>query len=328
MTTVAARAGDGRLPRWVLPGLWLILTVALAVAARGLPWQQAIGQMGRISGAWAFAAVAANLAILPLWAMEWRLLAPAAVRVGIAGMLHVVAVTASVLNSIPFFAGEASGVALLIARGGLSRGAALSVLALDQLLVGFAKLTVLAAAAATAPLPSGLRAGILSLVLGVAALVVALLLLAHGWSEIRDRLLSRPSRARELAARLVEWGTHFDALRDGGRMWRVAVLALAKKAAELLAIVAIQAAFGVEPSIASGLLVLAALAITTLLPVSPANLGVYEATVFATYRYLGVAADTALGLAIVQHLCFLLPMLATGYVMLTLQQLRLRRQRD
>jgi hypothetical protein len=123
------------------------------------------------------------------------------------------------------------------------------------------------------------------------------------------------------AARLVEWGAHFDVLREGRRAWRVALLALSKKAAELAGILAVQMAFGIEPSIAAALLLLGALAITTLLPVAPANLGVYEATVFATYRFLGVPAETALGLAIVQHLCFLLPSLATGYFILTLRQL-------
>jgi uncharacterized membrane protein YbhN (UPF0104 family) len=76
-----------------------------------------------------------------------------------------------------------------------------------------------------------------------------------------------------------------------------------------------------EPSLSIALLVLAALAVTTLLPIAPANLGVYEATVFATYRFAGASAELALGMAIVQHLCFLLPMLLTGYVTLSVRQL-------
>jgi uncharacterized membrane protein YbhN (UPF0104 family) len=62
-----------------------------------------------------------------------------------------------------------------------------------------------------------------------------------------------------------------------------------------------------------------------LLPVAPANLGVYEATVFAAYRFLGVSAEAAVGIAIVQHFAFLLPALVTGYVTLTLRQLLPRR---
>ncbi|MEX2151901.1 MAG: lysylphosphatidylglycerol synthase transmembrane domain-containing protein [Gemmatimonadaceae bacterium] len=308
-------------PSWVSVVLWFALTLALVVGAPALPWQRAFEQMKVVETKWIAAAVLANLLVLPLWAAEWRLLVPGAIRVAYGRMFEVVAVTAAVLNSVPLFAGEASAVALLIARAGLSRGAALSVLAMDQLLVGFAKLTVLASAALVAPLPGWLRTGVLSLVLLVLAMLVVLLPLAHGWTSIRDRLLARRSSIRVGAARLVEWGAHFDVLREGRRAWRVALLALAKKAAELVGILAVQMAFGIEPSIAAALLLLGALAITTLLPVAPANLGVYEATVFATYRFLGVPAEAALGLAIVQHLCVLLPSLATGYCILTLRQL-------
>jgi len=323
MTSVPVTDAGARLLRkWAPPAIWAVLTVALVIGARNLPWGLALQQTTRVELRWLLAATLANLAILPMWAAEWRLLIPGMARLAYARMFEVVAVTGAVLNSIPFFAGEASGVALLIARGGLSRGAALSVLAMDQLLVGFAKVSVLAATALIAPIPDWLRAGILSLVVAVAAMVAVLLTLAHRWIDIRDRLLARPSKTRRAAARLAGWGVHFDALRDGRRAWRVAMLALGKKGAELLAIVAIQMAFGMEPSIAVGLFVLSALAITTLLPVAPANVGVYEATVFAAYTYVGVSADVALGLAIVQHLCFLLPALVTGYLTITMRQLK------
>jgi uncharacterized membrane protein YbhN (UPF0104 family) len=242
-------------------------------------------------------------------------------------MFEVVAITAAILNSVPFFAGEASAVALLIGRAGLSRGAALSVLAMDQLLVGLGKLAVLAAAAVYAPLPTWLRTGVLSLAIGVVALLSILLPLAHRWDSLKSRLLAHPSGLRRALARAVAWGAHLDAVRQPSRIWRVASLALAKKTVELIAILAVQVAFGLEPSVAGGLLILAGLSVTTLLPVAPANVGVYEATVFAIYRYLGVSSETALGLAVVQHVCFLLPALATGYLTLTLRQLLPRRLR-
>lgn len=320
-TTSPAR----RTPVWLLPALWIALTAALFLALPALPWQRALDQLRRIEPGWIAVAVLAHFAILPLWALEWRLLVPGTISVSFARMFEVVSITASVLNSIPFLAGEASAVALLITRAGLSRGAALSVVAMDQLLVGFAKLSVLALAAAYAPLPDWLRGGILSLVLGVAALLILLLSLAHRWTSIREYLLTKPSAFRLRAARLALWGGHLDVLRDGALMWRVALLALAKKGAELAGIVVLQMAFGLDPSLATAVLVLGALAITTLLPVVPANLAVYEATVFAAYRYVGVSADVAFGIAVVQHLCFLIPVLCTGYIMLTLRQLPRRR---
>lgn len=327
MSSATAPRAARQFPGWLLGALWIGLTIVLIIVARDLPWRRAMDEVRRVEIAWLAIAVAANLVILPLWAVEWRLLVPRAFRVGFDRMFEVVSVTAAVLNSVPFFAGEASGVALLIGRAGLSRGAALSVLAMDQLLVGFAKLAVIAATALYVPLPGWLRAGIVSLLAAVAFLALVLLSLAHSWATLRERLLDRPSRARALAARVMAWGAHFDALRDSGRALRLAALALAKKAAELAGILAVQMAFGWEPNLASALLVLAALSITTLLPLAPANLGVYEATVFGTYRYLGYPSETAVGVAIVQHLCFLLPALTTGYLVLTIRQLRGSRPR-
>lgn len=306
---------------WLLLAFWVALTIALIVALPSLPWQRALSELRHAGLPWVALAVVLNFAILPLWALEWSLLVPV-VRVAFARMFEIVSVTASVLNSVPFLAGEASAVALLIGRGGLGRGAALSVLAMDQLLVAFAKLATLALAAWLAPIPDWLRNGLATLVVTFGGMLIALLPLAHRWQQLRDRLDADPTRVRRTIARLVEWGEHLDVLRAPGRISRAAVLALAKKAAELAAIVAIQAAFGMYPSVPTAALVLAGLALSTLLPIAPANLGVYEATVFAVYRYVGVPAETALGIAIVQHLCFLLPSLATGYLTLTLGQLR------
>ena len=324
MSTAATPNGVRRTPAWLLPAVWAVLTIALVFAVRAMPWHRALDQARHIEPLWLAAAIVANLIPLPIWALEWRLLAPGTIRHAYARMFEVVSVMAAVLNSVPFFAGEASGVAMLIGRVGVSRGAALSVLAMDQLLGGLVKIVVLAAAAILVPLPTWLRAGIFVLVLGVVAMLAVFVPLAHGWDAIRIRMLLRPSKFRRVVARLASWGEHLDAIRETHRVWKVSLLALAKKSVELLGILAVQMAFGLEPSLASAVLVLAALAIATMMPVAPANVGVYEAMVFAAYRYVGVPVETALGLAVVQHVCFLLPMLGTGYLTLTLRQLRPR----
>ena len=57
------------------------------------------------------------------------------------------------------------------------------------------------------------------------------------------------------------------------------------------------------------------------MPIAPGNLGVYEATVYAVYRFFGVTPELALALAVVQHLSFLVPSILPGYLTLTLRQL-------
>ena len=321
MTLPGATAGGRRSLHWATLVIWLALTVAIIVAARRLPWDRTWSLLLTVHPGWVAAALAANFLILPLWALEWRILAPVAARVSFRRMWDVVTISAAVLNTIPFLAGEASAVAMLIERAGLTRGAAASVLAMDQLLVAFAKLTVLALAAVTAPLPPWLRSGVVSLAAAFGLLLVSMLVLAHFWADVRARLLRAEGAVRQLAARVIAWGVHLEPLRVPRRALAVMGLALAKKLAELAAIIAVQVAFGLTPSATSALLVLAALAITTLLPIAPANLGIYEGTVYATYRVVGVTPEIALGLAIVQHLCFLLPPIIIGYGMLTWRQL-------
>lgn len=301
--------------------LWALLSLALYFAGRDLPWADAVSSLRQVSPLPIGIAVVMNFAILPLWMLEWMLLKPRFAPISANRMFEVVAVTASIHNAVPFLAGEAAAIGLLIGAG-LHRGAAVSVLAMDQLLVGIAKLVVLSAAALSAPMPAWLSAGVLSLVGGVLALFLVLLLLAHFGRVISEQLRETRTRGRELMAKLTGLGVYLAALRDPMLALKVFGLAFVKKALELGAIMAIQAAFGMEPTFAGAVLVLAALAVTTSLPVAPANLGVYEATVFATYRYLGVDADLALAVAIVQHLAFLLPMIATGYVTLTMRQIR------
>ncbi|MGH7636195.1 MAG: lysylphosphatidylglycerol synthase transmembrane domain-containing protein [Gemmatimonadaceae bacterium] len=309
---------------WLAWALWLALSAALLVAIRHLAWEETFRRLSDVRLPWIAAAVAANFAILPMWALEWGLLVPTAFRVAYARMFEIVSITASVLNSIPFFAGEASAVGLLIARADLSRSAAASVLALDQLLVAFAKLVVLALAASLVPLPGWLRTGVFSLALGFIILLVILLVLAHFWTQAHELLSRRTGRVPTLLALATTWGRHLDALREKRRAVAAIALALLKKGAEISAVVAIQLAFGIEPSVAAAVLVVACLAITTLIPIAPANLGVYEATVFAAYRYMDVPADAALGMALLQHVCFLIPSIATGYTMATLAQLKKR----
>lgn len=312
--------------RWLLPIIWAALTIALAIALPRLPWDRTVQELSRVAPGWVITALALTFLILPLWALEWTVIAPR-IRVAFRRMFEIVALTAAVLNSVPMLAGEISAVALLMTRAGLSRGAALSVLAMDQLLVAFAKAGVLALAASLSPLPTWIRGGLLSLVAVFVIAFAALMLLAHRWEHIA-RALPSTSGPGGLLGAAVRWGEHLETLRDARRTATVALLAAAKKFAEILAVIAVQLAFGLEPSFVDAVVVVAALALSTLIPIAPANLGVYEATVYGVYRFLGVPAETALGLALVQHLCVLLPALAPGYLMLTLRQLVPALRRD
>jgi uncharacterized protein (TIRG00374 family) len=316
----------GTAKRWILPAIWAALTLALALTIPRLPWSLAADAAGRALPGWIALAVLLNLSILPMWASEWTVLAPGR-SPGFPSMLEIVVTSAAVLNSVPMLAGEASAVALLVTRAGLSRGAALSVLALDQLLVAFAKVVVLAIAVALSPVPPWVKAGMASLVVVFVLLATLLVGLSHRWETMSAQFGANVSRAGDAMRRALDWGRHLEVLRSPRRAAVVMVLALAKKGAEVGAAVAVQVALGMPPDFAAAVVVIAALALSTLVPIAPGNVGVYEATVYAVYRFFGTPAELALALAVVQHLSFLVPSVAPGYVMLTLRQVAPRWRR-
>lgn len=299
--------------RRLLRLLALAIAVGLALAAaRRLSLARVAAELALARPSWIALALLCFVAILPLWALQWRLLAPGTPRPPLPTMLGVVAMTSTVLNTAPMLVGEAAGIYFLVVEAGLSRAAALSVLAMDQLFVGIAKLCVLAAVAASVPLPIWMARGAQGLAAAVALLLVVVA--AAAWHA--DRLSASPL-GRAIPPRatrgLVAAGKALAPIRSLSRSSGALALALAKKLAEALAILCVQRAFGVTLAPESALLVLAAVNLATLLPVVPGNLGVYEAAVVLAYSYLGVAPERALGIALVQHACFFAALALPGY---------------
>ena len=74
----------------------------------------------------------------------------------------------------------------------------------------------------------------------------------------------------------------------------------------------VQRAFGLDLPAGSAVLALGMLNLSTLLPIVPGNVGVYEGAVVLAYTRYGVPAEQALALAALQHLCYLVALAAPG----------------
>jgi uncharacterized membrane protein YbhN (UPF0104 family) len=273
----------------------IAVTGVILFSLRGVDWAKTGDALRHGRLVWLAAAVAANGAILVCWAAFWRALRPPREPVVAYGRMFEIAATSSALmNTVPFGGGHASSIVLLIKRAGMSKRGALSLFALDQLGEGFAKVTIFVLVGLLVPAPAWMRAAITTASLIVAAWFVAMVI-ASRW-------------ARELEVM---------------KGWRHASTALAcvlaMKAVEAVAIWSVQRAYGVDLSVGGTLLVLAAVVLATMLPVAPGNLGTYEASVFLAYRHLGVAPELALSLAIVQHVCFMVPAVGVGYAWFSAQ---------
>lgn len=287
-----------------------VLFALLVIALRRLDLAHVAMDMRNADIAWLALATACFIAILPLWALEWWILSPPSPVRTLPRMLGVVAMTSSVLNTAPMLVGEAAGTMFLVLRVGLTSATALSVLAMDQLFVGLAKAAVIVAAALLMPQPRWLS---LAWPLFAGGVTVLLLLLLFAARRGDGRSIDGEMIPTRMGAFLTRISHGLRPLRSMRRSASVLVLALAKKGAELLAIICVQRAFGVALAPEVAVLVLAALAVATLLPLLPSNVGVYEAAVVMVYVQAGVSGEQALAMAITQHALFLLCLALPGY---------------
>lgn len=310
--------------RWPWLLAWGTLTVLVVGAFGGVAWDEALLAFRDADARWLAVAVAANLAILPLAAWEWLWLLPRAATVGFRTMFWIMSVTATVSNGGPFLAGHAAGIHLLATRGGMGHATGVSVKALDQLAEGVAKLALVAGVVLVAPLPPSLRTTALVLSLGVPLLGLVLLVAARR-AHILDRW-SRGSRGwvRGVATFLAEVARQLETMRRPTALGMGILLAVAKKVAEGVAIVAVLTALGIQLPFWGVLLSLTAVNLSTMASVTPANLGVYEASALVAYRLAGLPTEVALGVAVLQHVAYLLPMAGVGWLVLAVSGMRPR----
>ncbi|MDB4915721.1 MAG: flippase-like protein [Gemmatimonadetes bacterium] len=293
-------------------GAGIIFVGALLVfAAQRIDHARLLLALHTVRLPWLLAALLCYGAVLPLWALQWHIIAPAGERNSFSRMLGVIAMTSTLYHTSIALVAEASSVVLLALRIGISRSAALSVLAMDQLLVGIAKLALLFMAALMVALPLWMSNGVVALVLAVSALLT--ICLAGAWQY--EWLLARLDRIlpHRISAALHAMGVALAPLRSPYRGGSALGIALVKKLVEIAAIVCVQRSFGVAVPIAEAVLVLAAINIFTMIPVVPANLGVYEGAIVLTYRHFGMAPELALGMAIMQHACFFVALGLPGF---------------
>jgi uncharacterized membrane protein YbhN (UPF0104 family) len=276
---------------------WLVATALLVLCVRTIDWTRTRDVLATVRPAWILLAVLCNAAIVPLMGAYWLALRPAGeAPVAFRRMFEIAASATAVLNTVPFGAGHASIVLLLIRRANTTQRGAISVLALDQLGEGVSKVALFVVVGLLLPLPPWMRAGVTTAMVLVAVLFVVLVVVSRWASELK--ILRNPRRSSAALA-----------------------CVLGTKVCEGLAIVAVQRAFGVDIAVSGTLLVLAAVILGSMVPAAPGNVGTYEAGAFLAYRYLGLTPEQSLSLALVQHVCILLPSVGLGYLYFSAQTL-------
>ena len=300
-------------PTLVRGGILVGATLLLVVALQDIDWDRFLQLLRGLGLPWVAVAIGLNGSIIVLWSLQWRILVPGEGAVTWANMFLVVSAMAMISNSIPFMVGQASGVLLLARYGRIGHASALSVYTMEQVAEGIAKIVVVMGVALFAPLPAWLARGVQGLAVLVSVLGVTFVVLAFRFRHPPG--LAGPTgalgRVKHFGA---QWAHSLEGLRTPRVFGTGVALSLGMKAAELGGILAVQQSLGLDLPVGTALLVLASVNFATIVSVSPGNLGVFEAAAFAAYRLTGVSPEHALTLSLLQHVCYLIPMVGIGYL--------------
>lgn len=270
--------------------LYAGVVLALGLAAVLLPWRDVFAALRAARVSWLLVAVALNVAVFPFWVWQWRMLAAPVAVVPWRIMGGVVALSVIAKVSLSGLAGVSSGLLALRYRTGLSYSQAASVISVDQFLALLTKLAVVVLALVLLPLP----AAVYQAAAGLAGLVVLMLAIL----PLMGRL---GRRAGVLWTHLSKFQRDLSMLGARRVLAGGLALALLKKALEAGAALAVQLACGIEAPAAAAVLVVAAVSLTTLIPIMPANLGAHSAGVFVAYAVLGIPAEQAIAAGLLHH---------------------------
>ena len=303
---------------------WVALTalVALAVWKLAPHFPELVRTLGGGHPGWLVAAVLLNFVGQPLQALAWTHFVPPGVTYRRRAFFQTSGVMAAVSNGVPvLLSGLATGVQLLATRGGLGHAGALAVVSLDQLSEGVAKVALVALVLAVAPVPGEMALATGGLAVGVVAMAAVLWFAAGkrpappGPEEDAPPAGGWPATALAFVGR---WARSLERLRSPRRMLAGLALVLTIKVGEGAAIFAVVHALGVDAPFWGVPLALLAVNLSTMVGVTPANLGVYEGAAFGAWTLAGVDAPMALAVALAQHAAYLIAARGGGWLLTTL----------
>lgn len=229
-------------------------------------------------------------------------------------LFSVICIWLGATNFFPFLGGEALTVYLMGSRMGVGKTRTLSILTLEQVADGISILGMILLLSFFATIPHWMKGGIQFFIFLVLTASIVLLLLARRFSEEpAGTLREQKGLLNKLGFLIASWAFHLKVLRNIKQSLLVVFFSVTTRLVEYLSLWAVGQAFGIAVPWWTPLLALAAVNIAVMVPVAPANLGVFEAAVLFIYQSLGVAAAPALGVALAYHAISVLPLILLGY---------------
>ena len=300
--------------------IWSVASYFFYEFFKSVDFARAWKEFEKASGGWLICAVLFNFLILVVWTSLWSFLIPKGIVISFSRLFQSNCLVSTSCNTLPFPGGHTVGLVLLAKIAKVKHSTALSVLALDQMLEGIVKVIVMTLAASFSPLPEQMQMGIQLFIILIVIFVGSMFYAAHKNREIKTlKEKNSPSKYDNVKEFVAQWVDHLELLRNYRIFCLGLIFALVMMVLQTLGIWATQKSLGQEIPFWTTILVMAAINLAMIFPLTPGNLGIYEATAFLIYNFSGLSAEIALSLAFLQHICFLIPMAGTGWIILFVQ---------
>jgi len=322
-----AATSPARRSRLIWIAVWALLAAGLVYAASMLSWAEVLAAARRSDPFWLFVGLLVVLPNTPLWTLCLACLIGRKAPVPLLGLTRVLAVVASAIQAFSVVGGGATAFVLLTERLGLSRPRTASLLVLEGLTTTIVKTLLVGLALALVPGEVVLKRMGIILVIGVCAALAGLILISRAEGRLYGFAARMGGRARIFIERVGDWASHLEAVRSPARLGGAVAIMLLRRMLEGFSAWCVARACGIVVGPEIILLVVASIAIVTMIPTPAGNVGLYELAVVAAYQWAGVSAEVALAAAFLQHALFLLAVLAPGALVLVFEALGGSRQR-
>jgi len=255
-------------------------------------------------------AIGYNFLILLLNTVKWKLFLSKQ-PLPFPRIYRVIAVMAMMANIIPW--GQTFAIYHLGEKEKVGKVISLSILTLEQITEGLSKTALFLFVTLICPLPLWMKQGISVAFIVVVLFCLTLYLLAKRYEFFSDNpKLNHLSLWNKFIQAFSKWAHHLHTIRDYKRFLLTIALSIMTKLCEVMAVFIIQKGMHMDLPFWSPFFVVAALNLVYMVPITPGNLGIFEATAYFAYTFMGVPPTQALSLSLVIHFVYLLPMIVPG----------------
>jgi len=308
------------LPRWALPVFGYLISVGCLIwVYRGFDWDREVARLSAMDWRWVTLAVAADIFVYVCQGWRWSTLLKPLANVSMWKTTQAIYIGLFANEVLPLRSGEVIRCYLQRRWSGLPLSVVISSAVIERAMDGIWLVLGFWAVGQYVNLPRVMVEGsrLLVLLLMIAAALVAMAVIYKGETE---QAVSRSRWGAML--RHVVGGVH-----SMGRSWSFAwagLLSLAYLGLQILPILFLMKAYGLEVTGWAAPVVLVVLRLGTVVPQAPGNVGAFQALTILALRLFGLERAEAAGFATLLFIVVTVPLWLAGFVALLATRMRFR----